>query len=119
MNCRIHFPTVKYVRKENQRHRPDLVEYKHGVRASLIQCLSLTISERIQNMDLVGMDTESLAVKFSFNWGLDGSGDHSNYHQLTKRDFTTKQVMSVCFSVREISILDTKGMKVRSLAART
>ena len=32
---------------------------------------------------------------------MDGSGDHSNYHQLSKVHFTTKQVMSVCFSVHD------------------
>ena len=48
-------------------------------------------------------------VFFSFCWGLDGSGDHSNYHQLTKTHFTTKQVMSVCFGIRDIKVVDCMG----------
>ena len=46
---------------------------------------------------------------YKFSWGLDGSGDHSNYHQLSKVHFTTKQVMSVCFSVTDVTVRDEKG----------
>ena len=35
---------------------------------------------------------------------MDGSGDHSNYHQLSKVHFTTKQVMSVCFSITDVTV---------------
>ena len=45
-------------------------------------------------------------------WGLDGSGEHSNYHQLTKVSYTTKQVMSVCFDMREVTVSDAGGARV-------
>ena len=60
-------------------------------------------------MDLSGLDHNSLSFSFKFGWGLDGSGDHSNYHQLSKKHFTTKQVMSVCVSLRTLTVKDNKG----------
>ena len=45
-------------------------------------------------------------------WGLDGSGEHSNYHQLVKVSYTTKQVMSVCFALREVEATDERGTVV-------
>ena len=87
------------------------MEYRNGVKASLTQCLSLTITERITILDLSKLNTERLRIAFNFTWGLDGSGDHSDYHQLSKLDYTTKQVMSVCFSLREVQLMDDKGSK--------
>ena len=72
------------VREENKKHRPDLQEYNHGVLASLPNCISLTLTERIQLLDLSGLQPDNLSVTFSFTWGLDGSGDHSDYAQLSK-----------------------------------
>ena len=100
------------VREENQRHRPQLMEYKHGVLASLVQCITLTLQERLELLDLSALDPESLRVSFSFTWGLDGSGDHSDYNQLSKCDYSTKQVMSVCFSIREVKVVDSTGKEV-------
>ena len=100
------------VREENQRHRPQLAEYKNGVLGSLVQCISLTLQERLQLLDLSALDPESLRVSFSFTWGLDGSGDHSDYNQLSKCDYSTKQVMSVCFSIREVKVVDSTGKEV-------
>ena len=73
---RVYFPPVMHVRAENQRHRPALQIYRHGVKAPLLQCLSLTVSERLQNMDLSNINLESIDVKFTMGWGLDGSGEH-------------------------------------------
>ena len=42
-------------------------------------------------------------------WGLDGSGEHSNYHQLSKVSYTTKQVMSVCFALRSVTVTGSRG----------
>ena len=109
---RIYFPPVMQVRAENQRHRPSLLEYKHGVKASLLECLYLTLTERLKQMDLSELDTDTVQVKFKVGWGLDGSGEHSNYHQLTKVSYTTKQVMSVCFAVREVTVSDVGGARV-------
>ena len=109
---RIVLPTVNKVRGENQKHRPELTEYEHGVLASLETCLSLTITERLQYIDLSGVNEEESYVTFKFTWGLDGSGDHSNYHQLSKIGYTTKQVMSVCFALREVTIKDKNGVTV-------
>ena len=64
---RIWLPPVNQVTAENRLHRPDLREYMHGVKASLGQCLSLTLAERLQFLDLSGLDPASLQVAFSFN----------------------------------------------------
>ena len=109
---RIYFPPVMQVREENKRHRPSLLEYKNGVKAPLLECLSLTLTERLKQIDLSELDTDTVQVKFKVGWGLDGSGEHSNYHQLTKDSYTTKQVMSVCFAVREVTVSDVSGAKV-------
>ena len=103
---RIYFQPVQHIRAENQLHRPALVEYKHGVKAPLLQCLSLTLTERLQQMDLSGLDGSTLQICFKMGWGLDGSGEHKDYHQLSKVSFSTKQVMSVCFAIREVSVSD-------------
>ena len=109
---RIWIPPSNLVREENMKHRPDLQEYSHGVMASLPNCISLTLTERIQLLDLSGLQPEDLSVYFSFRWGLDGSGDHSDYAQLSKSDYTTKQVMSVCFAIKDMKVVDTLGKQV-------
>ena len=103
---RIYFQPVQHIRAENQLHRPALVEFKHGVKAPLLQCLSLTLTERLQQMDLSGLDGSTLQICFKMGWGLGGSGEHKDYHQLSKVSFSTKQVMSVCFAIREVSVSD-------------
>ena len=103
---RIYFHPVQHIRAENQAHRPTLVEYKHGVKAPLLQCLSLTLTERLQLMDLSGLNLSCLNIVFKMGWGLDGSGEHKDYHQLSKVSFSTKQVMSVCFALREVPVSD-------------
>ena len=89
---RIVLPPVNKVREENQKYRPELTIYKHGVMASLDTCLSLTLTDRLKHIDLTGISAEGREITFKFTWGLDGSGDHSNYHQLSKVGFSTKQV---------------------------
>ena len=105
---RFKLPAVMHVTAENKRHRPIVTEYQHGVKAPLQQCLSMTLSERLQLIDLSSLDSQ-VQIAFKFNWGLDGSGEHSNYHQLSKVNYSTKQVMSVCFALREVTVNDTKG----------
>ena len=95
---------------ENKKHRPILEEYKHGVKASLQQCLRLTLHERLQEIDLSQLNSD-VQINFRFNWGLDGSGEHSNPHQLSKVHYSTKQVISVCFSMTYISVVDDRGAK--------
>lgn len=109
LHDRIYLPPVNKVRSENQLHRPQLHTYRQGVRALLTNCLTLTLSERLGCMDLTGLDMDSLSIIYSFCWGLDGSGDHSNYHQLSKTDFSTKQIISVCFSMKKLNVRDNKG----------
>ena len=107
------------IREENKKHRPDLQEYNHGVLASLPNCISLTLTERIQLLDLSGLQPDNLSVTFSFTWGLDGSGDHSDYAQLSKSDYTTKQVMSVCFAIKEVKVVDGLGKQVNWSSSET
>ena len=106
---RIYIPPVMHVRAENQQHRPSLMEYRNGVKAPLLQCLSLTLTERLNQMDLSGLDQELIRIDFKMGWGLDGSGEHSNYHQLSKVCYTTKQIMSVCFALRSVTVTGSRG----------
>ena len=54
-----------------------------------------------------------LQVSFKAVWGLDGiRGDHPDYNQLTKVSYNTKQVMSVCFGLKEVAITDGSGILV-------
>ena len=109
---RFYLPPVMHVRAENQRHRPTLALERHGVKAPLMQCLSLTLTERLQHMDLSGLDQGEMEVVFKVCWGLDGSGEHANYNQLTKVSYNTRQVMSVCFALKEVSVKDESGVVV-------
>ena len=65
---RFKLPAVMHVTAENRRNRPVLTEYKHGVKAPLLQCLSLTLNERLTLIDLTGLDL-NIQVSFKFNWG--------------------------------------------------
>ena len=109
---RIYLPPLYKVRAYNQQHRPTLTIYRHGVRAQLDEVLFLSLMERLEHMDLSGLDKSSLSVIFKFGWGLDGSGDHSNYRQLSKRHYNTKQVMSVAFSINCLTVTDKEEKKV-------
>ena len=109
---RFYLPPVMHLRAENQRHRPTLAQERHGVKAPLVQCLSLTLTERLQHMDLSGLDQGGMQVVFKVGWGLDGSGEHSDYNQLTKVSFNTKQIMSVCFALKEVEVKDERGAVV-------
>ena len=104
-------PAVMHVSNENKRHRPSITEYHHGVKAPLCECLCLTLSERLQVIDLSRLDPV-LQVRFKFTWGLDGSGQHSNYHQLSKTHFSTTQIMSVCFALKEVTVEDTSSVQI-------
>jgi hypothetical protein len=109
---RLYLPPVMHLRAENQRHRPTWTSEGHGVKAPLMQCLSLTLTERLQHMDLSGLDQTAMQVNFKAGWGLDGSGEHSDYNQLTKVSYNTKQVMSVCFALKEVEVKDESGAVV-------
>ena len=106
------FPTVNHVAAENQLHRPVLKEYHHGVLGPIMQCLSLTLSERIQYLDLSNLGPD-VNISFELNWGPDGSGEHSNPHQISKVHFTTKQVVLCCFSIKEVKVSDQSGNEVK------
>ena len=53
---RIKFPPADNIRRENKVHRPIMVELPNGVKVSLASALSLTITERLEVMDLTGID---------------------------------------------------------------
>ena len=103
---------MKHIRAENQRHRPTLVEYRHGMKASLPQCPSLTLTERVTHKDLSGLDQDSLRIVFLLGWGLNGSGEQKDYKQLSKVSYTTKQVMLVCFALMKVKVCDDEGNEV-------
>ena len=59
---RITLPPVQQVREENKLHRQNLQEYKHDVKASLVQCLKLTLTDRLSHINLSGLNQETLQV---------------------------------------------------------
>ena len=119
MKDKINFPPVMYIREENTLHRPILQDYRHGVKAPLSNCLSFSLSERLEQMSLSeDIDFSDLKIHFKMTWGLDGSGEHSNYHQLSKVDISTKQIMSVCFAIREVIVIDKSNLEIASWTSR-
>ena len=62
------------------------------MKASLPECLSLTLSDGLSHMDVSSLDRESQKVSFNFSWELDGSGDHADYNQLSRTGYSAKQV---------------------------
>ena len=55
----------------------------------------------------------STSIIFEYCWGLDGSADHSNFQQKSKTNISTRQVMSCCFTVREVRVRGAQGKSVR------
>ena len=111
-DCLLGSKAVMHVRAENQRHRPTLVEYRHDMKASLPQCLSLTLTERVTHMDLSGLDQNNLRIVFIMGCGLDGSREQKDYIQLSKASYRTKQVMLVCFALKQVKVFDDEGNEV-------
>jgi hypothetical protein len=68
---------------------------------------ALTLIEILSEVDFSTLGSNIL---FSFNYGMDGSGQHSDYSQLSKAHFSTKQVMNVCFALVNISLPDGKSI---------
>ena len=69
-------------------------------------------------LDWSRLDQNNFAINFRMNWGLDGSGEHSNYHQLSKVNFSTKQIMSVRFSLKEVSIIREDESVIKSWSSK-
>jgi hypothetical protein len=107
------FPPAHLVAEKSKYLRPQLEVYRSGVRAKLSDCLISTISEHLSLADLSGVDEKIL---FSFSYGMDGSGQHSDYSQLSKAHFSTKQIFNVCFALTSIKNKD--GHIIWSAASR-
>ena len=97
-------PPVHLVAQNSKKMRPSLEVYHNGARASLADCLTLTVAEQLS----LGspLPDDDATIFFSFNYGLDGSGQHSDYAQLSKANYSTKQVMNVCFALSSIKRAD-------------
>ena len=106
---RIILPPVNNMIYHNKINRPTLEPYANGVLADINECLKMTISEIILKSEIFKSLSGIYAVNFSFTWGLDGSGEHRNYDQLSKIDFSTKQIISICFSLKDLIVFHTKG----------
>ena len=102
-------PPAYLVSEKSKQMRPPLQPFKNGVRAKLEDCLRMTLLDHLSLLEPSEFDDK---IQFSFNYGLDGSGQHSDYAQLSKASFSTKQVMNVCFALS--SIKNSKGMTLWS-----
>lgn len=96
-------PPVYKVAAASKQELPQLIPYRNGIRAPLKECLTLTLKQRLSILDLSGVQE---SILFSFSYGLDGSGQHQNFQQLSKSHFSKKQIMNVCFALKEISLPD-------------
>jgi hypothetical protein len=110
----IHLPAEYLVLKETRKMRPELSIYRHGVRASLSECLSLTLIDHLT----VAEKCQDLGpnICFSYVYGQDGSGCHQDYALMSKTTYSTKQIFSVCFAL--LSITKPDGSVIWSAAAR-
>ena len=104
-------PPEYLITKRSKEMMPALETYQNGVRADLSSCLSLTLEERLSTLDGSLFDDK---VHISMTYGLDGSGCHANYRGI--RDYSTEQLMNVCFSISEI--FDREMKPIWSAAAR-
>jgi len=81
-------PAVHLVAEISKKMRPSLEVYHNGARALLADCLTLTIEEQMSLCDTLPEDDAT--IYFSFNYGLDGSGQHGDYAQISKANYSTK-----------------------------
>jgi hypothetical protein len=58
------------------------------------------LAERLATVDASNLGNKIL---FSFNYGMDGSGQHSDFSQQSKANFSTKQIINVCFALIKIN----------------
>ena len=107
---RIKFPPLYKVAQISQERRPVIQEFHNGVKLNLQDALKSTLLENLQatNFSETVKDIANPQVVFSFNHGLDGSGQHKNYNQMDKRHFTTENIMSVCFRVDKIKVISSE-----------
>jgi len=94
-------PPVYKVVAESKNLRPKLQFFKNGVKGQLADCIELTLRDRLSALDL---PADVSKLRFSFNYGLDGSGQHSDFNQMSKTHYSTASIMSVCFAVNEIGL---------------
>jgi hypothetical protein len=97
-------PAVHLVAEISKKMRPSLEVYHNGARALLADCLTLTIEEQMSLCDTLPEDDAT--IYFSFNYGLDGSGQHGDYAQISKANYSTKQVINVSFALCSIKNAD-------------
>ena len=81
--------------------RPPLDPIRHGWRASLATCLMLTIRDWLILWERQGKEVPE-RVLYSFNLGMDGSGDKKDYDHRGKKDYSTKNNFSVVFALLDI-----------------
>jgi hypothetical protein len=86
----IHLPADYKVLQETRKMRPELSIYHHGVRASLSECLALTL---IDHLTVVEKSHDlGPEIGFSYIYGQDGSGCHKDYTLMSKKNYSTCQI---------------------------
>lgn len=95
---RLVLPPRYLISEMTKRSLPSLEEYNHGVRASLTECIKLTLEEQLSLIKEVPR-----LINFKFCYGMDGSGQHSDYEQKSKKDYSTSSVVFSAFSLISIS----------------
>ncbi len=68
---------------ETHRTMPALQDFHRVVKASLYEGLKLTLEEQLSLLDSVP------DIAFGFTYGIDGSGQHTDYEQKSKKGYST------------------------------
>ena len=99
---RIIFPTYIQYHKEMLTMRPTTVTHlHHGVTVSMKEMLTLTLKEILMVIKDKG-GVVPLNIAFEFCWGMDGSGNHKDWNQMSKRAYSTKDMFLVVFSLVKV-----------------
>ena len=99
---RIILPPYHIYHQEMLTMRPkNLIHLHHGVAISLKEMLTMTLTEILTVIKEKG-DAVPLNIAFEFCWGMDGSGDHKDWNQMSKKEYSTKDMFLVVFSLLKI-----------------
>ena len=101
LHDRIVLPAEYLVSAQCKIMRPANMEpFHHGFLAPLNECLGITLGEILGGLQ--DQDSIPPSVEFRIVYGLDGSGQHSDYAQMSKTSYSTAGIINASFSITGI-----------------
>ena len=104
LDYRVDLPPYYALSEHASKMVPTPIIYKHGIRTDLEESLRMTLKERLMTLDK-DIGTE---ITFSYDYGMDGSGRQAEYARALKEGFSTEQLMTCCFGIRQIKVNDNE-----------